>query len=371
MKVGVIAPFDRSRPFGGSQRATAIAERLEDFGIEIRSWTTIGPRDDRRLVERIRGIVGPLPSLVAYHGASADFKPPADVDAMLVAHSYMWPFVEQLPCPCIADLHNLEWVHLNDIASMSVGARAIHLKRQARLMHNFEADVVSTAELVLCVTGAEQEWAERHGAVSPLVVPNVLPRAAVSEARRLAASTKGSGNGVKKRVTYVGQLRYTPNAQALSAFLETTWPALRASQEGLTLSIVGECPASLAVSLSHVAGVEVLGYVEDLADVFRQSHAALLPIRSRTGSSLRVLFYALAGIPMIGSPDAFRGYPEGLGTIVGSPEEWVYGLSGLRDINARQASAERAEALAKAIQSDPSPWEHLSARVRGSVSSAP
>jgi hypothetical protein len=369
VRIRVLAPFDRGLSFGGSQRATAVAERLEDRHLEV-SWTTVAPREGRSRLERLRAVTGPTPSLVAYHRAAEPISPEqVDADVVLVAHSYMWPSAERLTCARVADFHNLEWVQLADIAALSSGARRLHLRRQTAMVRHFERRVAAEAALSLFVTEGEREWGERHGATAPLVLANVLPRDTAADALALGATLESRSElSGAPHLSYVGQLRYPPNARALDAFVRETWPSVRAALPDATLRVAGQCPPALAASLRRAGGVDVLGYVDDLAPILAASTAALLPVRSRAGSSLRVLFHALAGIPMIGSPDAFRGFPDGMGTVARSSGDWVTAIAAhVGSSMTRQATVARARAVALAAQEDDRPWDDLVHRIASRI----
>src|SRR5215210_5535122 len=115
MKVLVVAPFERDKAFGGSQRATAIAERLEARRVGV-DWATIRPRVPGGPARAV-GSISSQPGLVRY--ARAGGRPPAgDWDAAIAAHSYMAPQLDRIPAARVrvVDFHNLEWRHLRDAA---------------------------------------------------------------------------------------------------------------------------------------------------------------------------------------------------------------------------------------------------------------
>jgi hypothetical protein len=175
----------------------------------------------------------------------------------------------------------------------------------------------------------------------------------------LVRAARASVPGETEVYAYLGRLTFPPNLHALLDFLATTWPAIRAARPGARLEVVGACGARARAAIGRSPGVRVLGHVDDLIPVLSAAAAALLPFRGRAGSSLRIPFLALAGLPVVGSPDAFRDLPVGLGSVARRPEEWAQAVLAAP---ARPAG-ERAAAweLARARQDDGTPWDRLAA----------
>src|ERR671935_271434 len=91
-KAEILAPFERGRAHGGSQRTTAMAERLEERRITI-SWRTIARRETSR-ASKARSALALRPALVDLYPraiGSAGREAPA---AAIAAHSYLAPQLE-------------------------------------------------------------------------------------------------------------------------------------------------------------------------------------------------------------------------------------------------------------------------------------
>src|SRR3954452_13183996 len=96
MRLLFVAPFERGRQSGGSQRSTAIAERLEEREATI-EWRCIPPHA-RRPGRKLLQLMTLTPGLVGYHTAS-DIEPlgSAGADAVVAAQSYMAPYLDGGP----------------------------------------------------------------------------------------------------------------------------------------------------------------------------------------------------------------------------------------------------------------------------------
>jgi hypothetical protein len=159
----------------------------------------------------------------------------------------------------------------------------------------------------------------------------------------------------------MGSLQHRPNHLALLRFLSSEWGEVRKVLPDVRLAVAGRVQPELAAQLSAYEGVDVRGFVEDSAEFLRQAKVAILPFESSGGSSLRVLYFALAGIPLVGSPLALRGFPPELGDVASQPHEWTGLLREMLEQSDGQATKQAGERrrFAEALHADAEPWERL------------
>jgi hypothetical protein len=272
----------------------------------------------------------------------------------------------------VVDFHNLEWRHLRDAAALAGAGRGTHLRRQAALMRRYEQRLVRESALSLFAARGELEWAEQaqaKGRGERLLVPNLLPQGAASVAQ--AAWDRRSPQG--HLLLYVGKLSFPPNARSLLRFLRGCWPDVLAANPQVRLRVVGDCSDDMRRRINEHPRTEALGFVTDLGPSLAQATAAILPFEGDAGSSLRVLMFALSGVPVIGPNRAFRGIEGQVGIEVDSCEAWA---GAVRDCRERRDDADgqsaRARAAALHLHEDPLPWAGLYEsllRLTGSASS--
>lgn len=352
MRVLQVAPFARAAAFGGSQRATSVAERLEERGAEV-TWAVRPPRVSAR-AGRLVAAVLPGPAAVRY-ARRAGPLPEGSFDVALAAHSYMAPQLENVEGARVVDFHNLEWRHLDDVAALERSPRRLHLRAQAARMRRYEAKLVRSLPLTLFASSTELEWAEATGGWGKrLLVPNLLPR----ETRALAEQAWLERQDSRRDglLLYVGKLTFPPNLLSLERFLSDTWPAVLSSNSTVRLRVVGDCSVAARARLARHPRVEVLGFVEDLRPSLVQAAAAVFPFDGSAGSSLRALLFALTGLPAIGSPAALREFGSELGIAVASRADWVEAVRVCLDGENR---GDRARTSALALHNDQAPWDAL------------
>jgi len=264
--------------------------------------------------------------------------------------------------PAIVDFHNLEWRHLLDGAPGGAAApvRRTWTLHQARLMRGLEVRALAGADLSLLVSASERAWARSVAPGAPtLLVPSVMPAAEIRAAERIAAARDPRPH----ELAYVGTLTFPPNVASLERFLHRDWPAMRARVPALRLSVAGACAPPVRERLGRQPGVTPLGFVEDLAPLLARCQAVVMPFDGAAGTSLRAVYYALAGLPVIGSPAAFRGLAFDAGIVADSPAAWAAALSGDGPKRA-EAAARAARDAARRLQDDPAPWDRLAAALQ-------
>lgn len=109
----------------------------------------------------------------------------------------------------------------------------------------------------------------------------------------------------------VGVLDHPPNYRGIDAFLDRHWPAIAAAYPGWEYRIGGKnCPPALARKWSRIPGVRLLGWVDDLDDLYRRAHAVFAPIDSGSGSCIKVLEALIQARACLGPAFALRAVPS-------------------------------------------------------------
>src|SRR5581483_6831868 len=83
---------------------------------------------------------------------------------------------------------------------------------------------------------------------------------------------------------FVGSLNSRFNREGLEWFLDLVWPLIRRHLPTATLTVAGS-----GAALGLPAGVEQVGYVEDLSVLYASALLCIAPLRSGAGTRLKVL----------------------------------------------------------------------------------
>ena len=93
----------------------------------------------------------------------------------------------------------------------------------------------------------------------------------------------------KPALMFLGFLDYPPNRDAVDWFLAEIWPVVRSAVPEARFLIAGKATEQARQLWASHPQVEVLGFVEDLADVYARASASVVPMRSGGGTNIKAL----------------------------------------------------------------------------------
>jgi glycosyltransferase involved in cell wall biosynthesis len=88
---------------------------------------------------------------------------------------------------------------------------------------------------------------------------------------------------------FVGFAGYEPNRDAADWMIESVWPLVHRRLPDARLLIAGDQPQRLRSWPAAPAGVELLGFVPDLAPVYSRAQVVVCPVRSGSGTRVKLL----------------------------------------------------------------------------------
>ena len=145
---------------------------------------------------------------------------------------------------------------------------------------------------------------------------------------------------------FIGSFQHPPNRHALTYFIERVLPTVRAARPAVRLLVAGaQAPPNFAATLS-APGVEFLGRVEDIRELYARCAVFVCPILSGSGIRVKLLEAFAAGIPAVSTALGAEGLAGESGEIVEpaeTPEAFAAAtLSLLNDPERARAMARRA-----------------------------
>jgi glycosyltransferase involved in cell wall biosynthesis len=115
----------------------------------------------------------------------------------------------------------------------------------------------------------------------------------------------------RRDFVFLGNFTHGPNVDAVE-WLARLWPPLHARCGEARLRIVGAgLPGSLRDRMQALAGVDVMGHVEDLDDVLATSRVMLAPLRYGAGVKGKINAAFAAGLPVVATSCAIEGMQIG------------------------------------------------------------
>jgi glycosyltransferase involved in cell wall biosynthesis len=248
-----------------------------------------------------------------------------DASAVVCCHPFPHPvFAGEVSVPVVYEAQDVE----ADLKAQ-IYERAPELAERVR---SIEHDCVVAAHHVIVCAGRDAErLGELYGAdpASMVVVPNGSDPAAVAYTGLAERHERRTALGVADFLALFVGSWHEPNLLAVLDLLGVAGEA-----EGIRFVIVGS--AGLAFADRPLPGnVDLCGSVDDgfLQAVLRTAGAALNPMRIGSGTNLKMLEYALAGVPLVSSEFGARGLDmePGVHYLAAHPPDFATAVLDLRD----------------------------------------
>ncbi len=165
-----------------------------------------------------------------------------------------------------------------------------------------------------CVVRCSEEDRKLLPAANVIVVPN---------GTRLPEHVE---RAPERRVLFIGDLAYEPNAQGLEWFIERIWPLIRQRVPDAELDIIGRRPPETIQQHHGTSGIVVHGFVKDLAALFRTASVSVVPLLAGGGTRLKILESLGFGLPVVSTTVGAFGIeatPEQGLVLADAPEEFA------------------------------------------------
>jgi glycosyltransferase involved in cell wall biosynthesis len=211
------------------------------------------------------------------------------------------------PAECVVlDLYDLEDQKLRqtlpsvrDVVRSGRPRTAFHralAKRNASAWASQQARLAHAADVVFVCSGEDRT---RLSAPGTVVVPNGAHDPRMTMDHRALRSDDPT-------ITLHGSLRYGPNAEAAQILVDEVAPRIRVAFPHLRVRLVGEAPASLR-TLHAPPAVTVTGYVPDISSELRRTDLVAVPLRSGSGTRVKIIEAFAHGVPVVASSVAVYG----------------------------------------------------------------
>lgn len=103
-------------------------------------------------------------------------------------------------------------------------------------------------------------------------------------------------------ILFVGTFSFFGNRDALTYIIKEILPEVRRQQPGVVLQVIGERAPRI-----NIPGVEILGAVDDLHPFLQQATLLLAPLRTGSGTKLKILEAMACGLPFVTSSIGIEG----------------------------------------------------------------
>jgi GT2 family glycosyltransferase len=116
----------------------------------------------------------------------------------------------------------------------------------------------------------------------------------------------------RRGALFVGGFKHAPNIDAVHFLCGSIWPLVRELLPDASLKIVGaDAPDEIMAYHAPSDGVEILGFVADLTDLYRTARLNVAPLRYGAGLKGKVVASLAFGLPCVATPEAAEGMVNG------------------------------------------------------------
>jgi sugar transferase (PEP-CTERM/EpsH1 system associated) len=258
-----------------------------------------------------RFLFEPLPYAVAKYRSRPFARVVADLlraePPDVVVCDFLPPLVNlprALPAPMVLFTHNVEAEIWRRHVLNARGLARLFLRTQWRRMLALEGAALARADLVLAVSEADRETFDRlhPGRVRRC---HVVPTGVDTAYFRPPVA----GDADPRRLVFTGSMDWLPNEDAMLHFCREILPAVRRSEPGVSLQIVGRDPTPAVRRLAREPGVEVTGTVDDIRPYLARAGAVVVPLRVAGGTRLKIFEAMAMGKAVVATSVGAEGLP--------------------------------------------------------------
>jgi len=172
------------------------------------------------------------------------------------------------------------------------------LRREAERTRARELEVMAQVDVTVLVSEVERAQLQHEA-------PQVRT-ALISNLHEVAGP--GLPWAQRRDLVFVGGFRHAPNADAVRWFLQEVFPPLRALLPDVRFHCIGaDMPEDIRRLGAATPGVELLGYVPDIAPYMDTMRIAVAPLRFGAGVKGKVNLSMAHGQPVVATPCAVEG----------------------------------------------------------------
>jgi glycosyltransferase involved in cell wall biosynthesis len=338
LAVVVMSYFPLPIGSGGMKRAVRLIEAMERAGASpliltfggapegldqgrMRGWQVeVFPVPSATNLGRLRQHVRrePMPASLSLLRRLAELAPQSAFVEIEEIETLQYLGAASGHCPTVASLYNVysrlyaDMHATRDRSRIQMLRDNYHVGRQRAL----ETRYARRADALFCVSEDDYSYFASRGAANLELVPNGVD----DELFQVPPNAADRSD-----VFFFGQFNYQPNVDGMLRFLRESWPLVLERFPSLQLRVAGPGSTDALRHLApSVAGLEVLGFVEDLRLELGRARLVLAPLWVGGGTRLKVLEALAAARPVVGTPLGVEqvGFVDGVHGLLGeSPKE--------------------------------------------------
>jgi glycosyltransferase involved in cell wall biosynthesis len=212
------------------------------------------------------------------------------------------PVIQEVPGvpPVVVDWHNIEselmWRYAKTNGNWLMQAAA---RRTAKLIERAEDRLLdSSATHTVTSERERQKLLARHPGANIHVIPNGVDTGHYSATEIAQACRRAGQLDSKRTILFVGSMDYHANIDAVTWFSRAAWPEIERNHSDIHFTIVGRDPSPEVRALASDR-IHITGTVDDVRPFYTSAVAVVVPLRSGSGTRLKILEAMASGVPVV------------------------------------------------------------------------
>jgi len=205
----------------------------------------------------------------------------------------------------VLNQHNVEWANARTIGrSQEKKWLKVLYSLEAKRIQKFEKKTMKKADIVLAISQDDKNYFKKLTSNS---IPLFVNRPHISFPRLKFA---GDLNHFRKRLLFVGSMRWQPNINGVKWFVEQVFSKLIELDNEYRFYIVGNRPTPSIEKMAKefYPNVIITGRVKNLKYFYQKCDLAVIPLKEGTGAKIKVLESLASGIPTLLSSFCAKDY---------------------------------------------------------------
>ncbi|MCR9195354.1 MAG: glycosyltransferase family 4 protein [Hyphomonas sp.] len=280
-------------------------------GLQIRHWDTRGRHDTR--LQLINAIGDPQARADALRALGRPFASravslPIATEFAQLTQQYPWSgilfsrahllplldFLDHAPCPVIVDLDDDDGELARQRARLArrngEDAHGLWLETEADMLDAMVKRAAATVRLFTVASANVAETLNDRLSLSSIkTIANGIEIPSIDQIRRSASD----------KLLFVGNLSYPPNADGLTWFIQNVWPRVLAVRPATSLMAAGSNPSKAVTDLFPAPQATLVRDPADLAPLYAAAAAGIVPLRTGSGSRIKILEAAAHNVPVV------------------------------------------------------------------------
>jgi glycosyltransferase involved in cell wall biosynthesis len=167
---------------------------------------------------------------------------------------------------------------------------------QAPAIHLAERQGAANARATLVASEADGKYLAALGVPRVHTVPNAVH-----------IPTEPAPVPAESTLLFLGSYNYPPNLAAVTWLVGSIWPLIKARVPHAKLLIAGQPADALPDAWRSDSSIAVLGFVPDLAALYARTRVVCCPIRTGSGTRIKLIEAAAYGKPMVSTTIGAEG----------------------------------------------------------------